>query len=97
MDRREQIKWLKIRNKGFFCHFVTHGLAFCVPLIFGSAFVNNDFYLNISPIASYHLYSASIVGALLFSGSDWFFKSRKYKNTVEKYCEKMLINHFKWH
>ncbi|TOR05051.1 hypothetical protein CGG83_23485 [Vibrio parahaemolyticus] len=88
MERKKQVQWLKIQKRGFLRHCLTHGLAFCVPFIFGTAFVQNDFYLNLSPFISYRLYLVTVIGAVFLAGSDWIFKSRQYqkhrKNLLRK-------------
>ncbi|KYY28472.1 hypothetical protein [Vibrio parahaemolyticus] len=88
MERRKQVQWLKVQKGGFFRHFLTHGLAFCVPFVFGSAFVQNGFYLNLSPFISFRLYLATIFGAVFFAGSDWIFKSRQYQKHRENLLRK---------
>ena len=88
MDRKRRVEWLKIQRKGFFRHFLSCGLGFCFPFVFGGAFVRNDFYLNLSPIVSYRIYLITIVGAVFFSGCDWYAKSCEYK----KYKKKVLCN-----
>ncbi|QUM76492.1 hypothetical protein HWV00_09765 [Moritella sp. 24] len=87
MDRRRRIEWLRVQKKGFFRHYLGHGLGFCIPFIFGGAFVRNEFYLDLSPFISYRVYLITLLGAMFFAGCDWYFKSREYK----KYKEKMAL------
>lgn len=86
MERRKQIQWLKIQKGGFLRHCLNHGLAFCVPFTFGSAFVQNDFYLDLSPFVSHRLYLVTVIGAVFLAGTDWIFKSRQY----QKYRKSLL-------
>ncbi|EOW9152200.1 hypothetical protein [Vibrio cholerae] len=90
MERKRQIEWLKIQKKGFFRHFLGCGLGFSIPVILGGAFVQNDFYLDLSPIVSYRVYLMTLFGAAFFAGCDWYFKSREYK----KYKEKLLRKNY---
>lgn len=88
MERKRQVEWLKTQKKGFFRHFLGHGLGFCIPFIFGGAFVQNDFYLDLSPIVSYRVYLMTLFGAVFFAGWDWCFTSREYKKYKEKLSRK---------
>ncbi|GHW17510.1 hypothetical protein VCSRO54_3666 [Vibrio cholerae] len=78
MEQKRQIEWLKIQKKGFFRHFLGCGLGFSIPVILGGAFVQNDFYLDLSPIVSYRVYLMTLFGAAFFAGCDWYFKSREW-------------------
>lgn len=83
MKREAQVQWLKIRRKSFFRHVITYGLGFCIPLIVGSEFVRNDFYLDLSFQASYKLYLTTIFGAVFFAGCDWVSRGCQYRKYKE--------------
>ncbi|BDR13199.1 hypothetical protein VspSTUT11_11750 [Vibrio sp. STUT-A11] len=88
MKRKRRVEWLKNRKKGFSRHFLVYGLGFCIPFIFGSAFIRNDFYLDLSPIVSYRVYLMTLFGAVFYAGCDWCIKSREYKKYKEKLSRK---------
>ncbi|HGS5561879.1 TPA: hypothetical protein ACMDVV_004750, partial [Vibrio parahaemolyticus] len=88
VDKTAKVQWLKIQKKGFLIHCLTHGLACSIPIIFVNAFVQNDFYLDLSPIVSYRVYFMTVFGAVFIAGWDWFFKSRQYKKHKEKLLQR---------
>ncbi|OYD26373.1 hypothetical protein [Oceanimonas baumannii] len=90
MNKKEQVKWLKTQKKGFFRHVLSYGLAFCVPLIFGGAFVQHGFYLDLSPFTSWRVYLMTMLGAVFIAGWDWLIKTRQYKKHKEKLAHKAL-------
>ncbi|EDP60798.1 hypothetical protein [Vibrio sp. AND4] len=95
MERRKQVQWLKIQKAGFLKHFVTHGLPSSVTFVFVNTFIQNDFYLNLSPFISFRLYVFAFVGALLLAGSDWILQSNQYKKHKKTSSAKeYLIDNF---
>ncbi|EPO3026249.1 hypothetical protein ACVSZJ_003472, partial [Vibrio cholerae] len=92
MERKRQIEWLKIQKKGFFRHFLGCGLGFSIPVILSGAFVQNDFYLDLSPIVSYRVYLMTLFGAAFLLVVTGFSKVESTKNTKKNYCGKITHN-----
>jgi hypothetical protein len=91
MERSKQVQWLKIQKGGFLRYYLTHGLTVCVTFVFGNAFVQNDFYLNLSPFISYRLYLVAVTGALFLAGGTWIFKSKQYQKHRKSLSRKDVL------
>ncbi|WP_206779848.1 hypothetical protein, partial [Vibrio vulnificus] len=85
MKKVERVNWLRQRKKGFIRYCLTTGLPFSTFMVVGTAFIRNDFYLDVLSRSSFRLYVLTIVGAFFYSGLLWLandFLYRKHKNSI---------------
>ena len=86
MKKTERVNWLRQRKKGFIRYCLTTGLPFSAFMVVGTAFIRNDFYLDVLSRSSFRLYVLTIVGAFFYSGLLWLandFLYRKQYSVVE--------------
>jgi membrane protease YdiL (CAAX protease family) len=71
MKRKHQIQWLKHKRKGFLFYVLTSGMPFSIPMILGSAFIKNDFYLDVFSPDSFYLYIKAVIIGFFYAGATW--------------------------
>lgn len=79
MKKTERVNWLRQRKKGFIRYSLTTGLPFSTFMVVGTAFIRNDFYLDVLSQSSFRLYVLAIVGAFFYSGLLWLVNDYLYK------------------